>query len=235
VTRIWLVLLLLGAVVIACSPGTDEAGNPAKSGGTAIKDYKTARALFWRHLYPIDGETLYCGRQFQTDNRNGINIEHVFPMSWATNALDCGKRKQCRAKSAMFNRIEGDLHNLYPSRSDVNQDRSSFRFGEVKGESRKYGNQCDLEIDFRARAVEPAPEVRGDIARSMFYMAYTYQEQGLEIFDKQAKMLFAWHQSDPPDNAERRRNDIIEKVQGSRNPFIDKPEALSSFVDNGQL
>ena len=151
------------------------------------RTYKEARSSFWRNLYPRDGVTLYCRHAFQTSQRDGINVEHVFPMSWATRALDCGKRKQCRINSDLFNFIEADMHNLYPARSDVNQDRSSFRFGDINGERRAYGQQCDFEVDARARVAEPPTEVRGEVARAMFYMAYQYQEHGLEIFKKQAK------------------------------------------------
>lgn len=197
------------------------------------RTYKQARHSFWRNLYPRDGVTLYCRQEFQTAQRDGINVEHVFPMSWVTKALSCGKRKQCRQKSELFNFIEADLHNLYPARSDVNQDRSSYRFGEINGERRAYGKQCDFEIDKRARVAEPTPQVRGDVARSMFYMAYQYRQHGLEIFKKQALMLAKWHSQDPPNSAEQRRNDIIEKLQGNRNPFIDKPELLDELLENG--
>jgi endonuclease I len=36
--------------------------------------------------------------------------------------------------------------------------------------------------------------------------------------------LIAWHQADPPDDAERARNEVIYSFQGNRNPFIDHPE-----------
>jgi len=225
--------VVLSAMLLACSE-TSNISDVGQNGHT-IKDYKQARQLFWRHLYPVDGSTLYCGQKFQTDQRQGINIEHVFPMSWVANALKCGKRKQCRNKSELFNRIEGDLHNLYPSRSDVNQDRSSFRFGEVKGEPRKYGKQCDFEVSPRARIVEPAPAIRGDIARSMFYMSTTYKQAGLVIFKKQAKMLLDWHKTDPPNANEKRRNNVIEKIQGARNPYIDQPELLEAMAKRGEL
>ena len=220
-------IILLCLLAPACSDSEFIVEEP--------RTYEQARASFWRNLYPRDGVTLYCGQAFQTSQRDGINVEHVFPMSWATRALNCGKRKQCRSRSELFNFIEADLHNLYPSRSDVNQDRSSFRFGEIKGERRAYGRQCDFEVDTRARVAEPAPEVRGNVARAMFYMAHQYKKHGLEIFKKQGAMLAQWHEADPPDAAEKRRNDIIEKLQGNRNPFIDTPELLNDLRSNGQL
>src|SRR3546814_14675548 len=35
--------------------------------------------------------------------------------------------------------------------------------------------------------------------------------------------LLAWHQADPPDAAERDRNEVVYSFQGNRNPFIDHP------------
>lgn len=198
-----------------------------------IADYNEARKIFWKSLYPTKGNTLYCGKSFISNQRDGINIEHVFPMSWAINGLHCGTRKQCRIKSAQFNKIEADLHNLYPSRSDVNQQRSSYRFGEVSGEKRRFGKQCDFEVDTYKRVAEPAVNVRGDVARAMFYMADRYKEQGLVIFEKQARMLYKWHQADDPSDLEKHRNDVIEKLQGNRNPFIDTPEKLGLLIENG--
>ena len=36
-----------------------------------------------------------------------------------------------------------------------------------------------------------------------------------------------WHESDPVDDHKINRNNIIEEVQGNRNPFIDMPELVS--------
>ncbi|MDH3637646.1 MAG: endonuclease [Gammaproteobacteria bacterium] len=184
-----------------------------------IKDYEQARQIFWSKLYAHGGETLYCGMPFDDRNRYGLNIEHVFPMSWATNTLRCGRRKECRERNPRFNRIEADLHNLFPSRRVVNAARASFRFGEIEGERRDFGS-CDFEIDERLRVIEPRPAVRGDIARAMFYMQ---DEYGLVIFRRLGNRLVDWHRSDPPDAEERRRNDRIEKLQGTRNKFVDRP------------
>lgn len=199
----------------------------------AAIDYQTIRPLFWSRLYASGGKSLYCGKSFNGAGHQGLNVEHVFPMSWATKALQCGSRKQCRVRSKMFNRIEADLNNLYPSRTDVNQDRSSFRFAIIKGEARAYGQHCDFEVDQRRRVVEPAPMVRGDIARSMFYMAYEYRDQGLQIFSKQAKLLASWHNADPPDDMERQRNDRIMQLQGNQNLFIAQPEELNRMLRSG--
>ena len=184
-----------------------------------IPDYDAARSLFWRSLYNQGGETLYCGEKFG-DDRRGLNVEHVFPMSWVTRELRCGKRNQCRRRSERFNRIEADLHNLYPARREINDARRSYRFAEIPGELRRFGS-CDFEVDDRQRTIEPRPASRGEIARAMFYMRDTYD---LPIFRKQTELLLRWHRADPPSDEERRRNEVIDKIQGTRNPYIDKPE-----------
>jgi Endonuclease I len=227
-----LLLAASGSILVACSEELSKQGSDSlrklnqSSQQARIANYDEARKIFWQGVYPQGGETLYCGRPFLPKARRNFNIEHVFPMSWVSNALDCGKRKQCRARSEEFNRIEADLHNLYPARTDVNRARDSFRFGQVQGESRDYGRDCDFETNWRARVAEPREAVRGEVARAMFYMADEYREQGLEIFKKQAKLLLEWHKADPPSKAEMKRNDRIEELQGNRNRFIDDPLAL---------
>lgn len=201
----------------------------------AINDYQQARSVFWQALYSDGGETLYCQQPFDSRSRSGINIEHVFPMGWVTNSLGCGTRKQCRADSELFNRIEADLHNLYPARADVNYERSAYAFSEVGGENRRFGPDCDFEVDERARRAEPAPATRGEIARAMFYMADRYKADGLVLFKRQARLLLQWHEQDAPSQHERYRNQLIEGLQGNRNPFIDDPEILSKMVARGHF
>lgn len=173
--------------------------------------------VFWAELYPEGGEDLYCGQGFERRDPR-VNIEHVYPMGWVTKALSCGTRKQCRRKTPRFNAIESDLHNLYPALRDINETRGSLAFAEIKGE-RWVSSRCDFEIDKRRRRVEPRQAVRGDIARSMLYMEWRH---GLKLYKKQRALLLAWHRDDPPDAHERWRNDQIERLQGNRNPFIDR-------------
>ncbi|MFD0740055.1 endonuclease [Lysobacter koreensis] len=96
---------------------------------------------------------------------------------------------------------------------------------------------------------------RGDIARAVLYMAIRYEggedihtgqsEPDLELTDDRSKIvitsaspaymgllstLLAWHSADPPDAAERGRNEVIFSFQGNRNPFIDHPEWATSAL-----
>lgn len=219
-----IVLMALGLALIGgCQPREGVVA-------TAIPDYQTARKIFWSKVYPGSAETLYCGDMMDSDDRTGFNVEHVFPMSWVTNALSCGTRAQCRSSSQQFNIIEGDLHNLYPARSTVNSARRSYRFGEVHGESRAFGQACDFEVNDRARVAEPRPAMRGEIARAMFYMAYQYRDQGLTIFARSGNILQQWHADDPPDEREKKRNLRISSLQGTANLFVEQPEILDQLI-----
>lgn len=188
-------------------------------GWAAPRDYLDTIPLFWRTLYPDGGEGLYCGARFAAGDRD-YNIEHVYPMSWVTRALRCGNRQSCRRNSRRFNEIESDMHNMFPARKDLNRARGAYPFREIRGEHWVEPG-CDLEIDHRARVVEPRPAVRGDIARAMFYMADRY---GLSIYERQRRSLEAWHRADPVDASERRRNRLITKLQGQGNSWIDPGE-----------
>jgi deoxyribonuclease-1 len=91
-------------------------------------------------------------------------------------------------------------------------------YGLIRGE-RWVEPGCDMEIDTRARRVEPRPAVRGDIARAMLYMSDRY---GLKLYRRQREILERWNRQDPPDDAERARNRRIKRVQGWGNPWIER-------------
>ena len=177
--------------------------------------YLETLPTFWRELYPAGGQGLYCGQDFGRRDRR-YNVEHVFPMAWVTRELRCGSRAQCRRNSPRFNRIEADMHNLFPARKDINKRRGAMAYAEIEGE-RWVEKGCDLEVDKRRRRVEPRPAVRGEIARAMLYMSERYQ---LELYPRQRKLLLRWHRDDPPLAAEKRRARRIERLQGNHNSWI---------------
>ncbi len=216
----WLVLgaalILAGGCKNAGEASGKTAGARAPLSARAPADYREARRLFWREVYPNGGVTLYCAAEFGPHHGRKINLEHVFPMSWVTRALRCGERDECRRRSARFNRIEADMHNLYPALKKVNTLRSAMAFAEIRGEKHYYP-WCDFEVDFRHRKVEPRDAAQGNIARAMLYMADRY---GLKLFDRQRRLLRKWNRLDPPDAAERARNRRIAELQGNANPYI---------------
>ena len=163
-----------------------------------------------------------CGLQPRKNaNRSArIEWEHVMPAWEFGHQLQCwqeGGRKGCR-KDSVFKQMEADLYNLVPAVGELNGDRSNFRFGMIEGEPRVYG-QCDFEVDFKARVAEPPEAVRGDIARTYFYMAERYD---VRIGRKQRQLFEAWAAQDPVDETELLRARRIEAIQGHTNPFVEQ-------------
>ena len=204
---------------MCCSVGLGLLWLAAAVGAQPSDAYVQALRDLWGKVYAGGGVELYCGDRFDRESGRALNAEHVYPMGWVTRELGCGDRNRCRAASNEFNRIESDLHNIYPSLPAMNSARGSLPYAEIPGEARDFG-ACDFEKDDRGRRVEPRPAARGEIARAMFYMNRTY---GLPIYSRQAEVLLRWNREDPPDADERRRNDAIDRIQGRRNPFIDDP------------
>lgn len=219
------VLMIIGALLSAAVAYQQSHADSNKKKSYSRSDYHEytdALKTLWTRVYPNQGKTLYCGTSFSTKDRRArkkiANAEHVFPMSWATKDLKCGTRKQCQKRSQTFRNIESDLHNIYPAQIGVNKARSNFRFGEVAGEKRVFGS-CDFEVNPKKRIAEPAPAIRGNIARAMLYMQY---QHGLTLHRKTEQLMRQWDKKDPPDTEEKRREKIIRQAQGRENPFISR-------------
>jgi endonuclease I len=141
-----------------------------------------------------------------------------------------------------------DLHHLRPSDASVNADRGSKDFDEggglLNGDS---GGDCPSCLK-TADTFEPPDEIKGDIARMLFYMAVRYEGDSGEVdlemsasiptqFGSSTKgtvgrigklsTLLKWHVQDPVSDEEYHRNNKIHNIQGNRNPFIDHPEWAS--------
>ena len=129
-----------------------------------------------------------------------------------------------------------DAHHLRPTLNHINSTRSNYDFGEIlDGAPDEYGNKCNREV------FEPRDEVKGDVARIMFYMATRYgRPSGFNlklVTNKTTKpsesngrfgglnTLLKWHYNDPVSKEEIYRNNAIYYLfQNNRNPYIDHPE-----------
>ena len=178
--------------------------------------------IFWDELYPTGGWTLYCGYHFnhdrKTDHGKPVVIDHIYPTSWMFRQLGCRNRLQCRSNdNGLFKRMEADMHNLYPVWQALVVYRYDNRYGEIPGEDWRF-KDCDFE--WQGDISEPRPMAWGNIARAMFYMHSHY---GLPLDQDMLKTLKKWNRNDPPSKQEMSRNDRIEQIQGTRNPYIDNP------------
>ena len=194
-----------------------------------IENYdEISENIFWNDLYPGGGWSLYCGYRFE--NSLGINedylfvIEHIYPVRQMLDFLNCKSRRQCRLKkNSKFIRMEADMQNLYPVWQDASVARRNMFYGIIEGEDWRFKN-CDFERSLKS--VEPRPLARGNISRSIFYMHTKY---GLPLRKEIIDQLKRWNKEDLPSKQEESRNDRIEEIQGTRNPYIDDPTLIDSI------
>ncbi len=168
--------------------------------------------------------TIYMGYSLDAEGEYsaGWNREHVwakshgFPSSGDTAYTDC--------------------HHLHAADVSTNSARGNKDFDN--GGQRYYdGGTVPSDCYYTTISWEPRDEVKGDVARSMLYMATRYNSPALNLrlvddiptssntpyFGKLSTLL-AWNRFDPPDDWERRRNNVVESFQHNRNPFVDHPE-----------
>ena len=71
-------------------------------------------------------------------SRENHNIEHVFPGVLDDEDTRLRIAETVPKRSPFFNQMEADLHNLYPTRDEVNSRRGSLPFGEIEGEDHDF-------------------------------------------------------------------------------------------------
>ena len=171
---------------------------------------------------------LYTGRSQAKSTfgggANDWNREHV----WAKSHGDFGTTPPCGT----------DAHHLRPTDASVNSSRGNLDF-DNGGVYHSEATGCRYDSD----SWEPRDEVKGDVARMIFYMAVRYEgdngEPDLEVVDEvntypapehgKLSALLEWNELDPPDDFENHRNDVIYSYQNNRNPFIDHPEFVAKI------
>lgn len=192
------------------------------------RTYAKARSAMFKVVEDLDGDDviteLYSGRKvdgvsgLRSATKHGLTTEHVWPQSEGATAV---------AKS--------DLHHLRPADGTLNSHRSNLPYGVVKdavwaspavdgvGEISLVGTDAD-----GTKVFTPRSSMRGDLARDQFYFFTRYHGDrpdgySLDNFRVSLPTLVRWHAEDPVDDAERARNEAIFRIQGNRNPYVDRP------------
>lgn len=149
-----------------------------------------------------------------------INTEHTFPKSMGAEGF-----------------AEGDMHHLYPTRADVNNDRGNLPFGEVPDNeanswyyqdietSNTPSSNIDLYSERKDGLFEPPEAHKGNVARSMMYFYTMYKDvadaANPTFFETQRETFCAWHFLDPVDQNEWDRTWKIASYQEDKpNPFV---------------
>lgn len=153
-------------------------------------------------LNPDNILLIYSGDSIDGTWDNGVtwNREHVWPKSLSGGLYPDISNEQANAGS--------DLHQLKPEYSNINASRNN----------KPYGNATD------STAYCPRAEVRGDVARILFYMSVRYNMDFVKLqVVANASILLNWNKADLVDSFERNRNNVVQSYQGNFNPFIDNP------------
>jgi len=135
-----------------------------------------------------------------------------------------GGRRHCARTDPEFVRAEGDLVNLVPAVGEINGDRSNYGFSVWTQKPEPMYGQCQTVVDFKLRAIQPRPAVRGEIARIHFYMADTYQ---LRLSRQDVRLFCAWAKQFPVSDWERLRDERITAMQGYGNPYVQQPAVMA--------
>lgn len=175
---------------------------------------------------------LYTGKSIPKTENASVN----------NNAPDSWNREHVWSKSHGFPSSSQlgytDIHHLRPSDASINSARSNYDF-DNGGEPVNDGDIVTDNNLVSGVSWEPRNEVKGDVARMMFYMDVRYEENSdanmpdLILVDQvntegadfgKLCSLYEWHENDPVNSMEIERNHMIYEFQGNRNPFIDHPE-----------
>ncbi len=187
---------------------------------------------------------LYSGRSIaKQDNGSGDNSSN--PDFW--------NREHAWPKSHGFPNREQrgytDIHHLRPTDASMNSARSNKDFADGGDPVAEAPANLTTSLTW-----EPRNEVKGDVARMMFYMDVRYDagtdstmpdlilvnqigtdtstlNDGIGELGKLCTLL-EWNSLDPIDNFELDRNNTIYEYQGNRNPFIDHPEWVERIYGN---
>lgn len=202
-------------------------------------DYTQARTVMFGKMFAKNENgkkfvlDIYCNQKWpiKSDtipNSRMINTEHSWPKFRFNPDFNYDYQK-C------------DIHHLFPTNTDANGARGHILFGEVdRIDDSRLPDGCNaskigyitsnIGIKYSADETyfEPQDSVKGDIARALFYFAVRWQR---EITPVEEFFLRKWHDQDPADDNERRRNDIVFENQKDRNPFIDFPELVNQIND----
>ncbi|WP_419812609.1 endonuclease [Bacterioplanoides sp.] len=187
----------------------------------------------------------FQGVQLKRNVRNTIQWEHVVPaslmpvgsyMCWQDEAsikactddsgkVDKSNRNCCEAVSPSGEIMIFDLHNLVPAAAQLNQYRSNDPYGVIPDESEHegFGPMCQAR-DLNGTTsgpdglFEPPDCKKGDVARIWFYMRLAH---GVNIDSETEKLLIAWSKGDPVSPWEKKRHDLISKIQKNKNPYVE--------------
>lgn len=185
-----------------------------------LQDYETIRKRYEQFIQLVKkakkGELDLEQKIKMVDRQFKFNAEHVVPQSWFG------------AKEPM----KGDLHHLFVCEPRCNSIRSNFPYAdfpfyEPESPDEMIQNDCGVAY---GEYFEPE-HGKGAVARAMLYFLVRYPRAIKQPFIDQINisLLIQWHKQFPVTMYEKHRNAAIFRIQGNRNPFIDKPHLVEQI------
>ena len=139
-----------------------------------------------------------------------------------------------------------DMHHIRPVESGLNSARNNSPSANALYYEDSNNNPVALGGHKENDVFEPLDNVKGDVARIIFYLYTHYNDYSnvggttngsggkfgdldfsfiVDGSEEQAiETLLAWNELDPVSQQEEDRNEAVASYQGNRNPFIDHPE-----------
>ena len=149
---------------------------------------------------------------------NGMDCEHLWPQSMYEGSSP----------------MKSDMHHLKPCKSNVNSSRGNKPFGDISDFQTNTWFWLNVQTntipssninqysESSSNYFEPREDVKGDVARSIFYFYTMYSNVADEnFFNIQKNILYQWHLEDPVSQLEIDRTwDIAYYQDNFPNPFI---------------
>lgn len=191
--------------------------------------YKTLLMDGFEALDTLNGESyvtcVYSGERMVYSGSfdwvaTGYSREHTYAHSWMPTYPANGQPEEIEY---------ADYHNLYPTNlNKANTPRSNLPFGEIAGTPVFEYLEGARGLDANGSLVyEPRDVQKGNLARSIFYMATAYNgangtgDNWSIPSNQNQNVLKDWHFADLPDAYEIARHELIYNIQNNRNPYID--------------
>lgn len=178
-------------------------------------------------VYTEEGRS-FLDQQSSSESIGKWNREHTFPRSRGgfgdikADAYADGKEQFWQTSADSLRHANSDAHAIRAADGPENSSRGNRFYGEYTGPTSNLGS------------------FKGDVARSVLFLDVRYN--GLEVVNGypdgevgkfgDLQTLLEWHRSDPPDDFEKHRNNVIYGWQYNRNPFIDFPGLVEYLWGN---
>lgn len=172
-------------------------------GFITTKHIAFARSIDWEHIVPAQN----FGRTFK-EWREGHPkcVKNNKPF----------KNRDCAELTNFdYQKMQVDMHNIYPAIASVNRLRSNYNFRLLPNRKSDFGS-CEMKVF--DRKAEPPIRSRGQISRAYLHMDKSYKNYNMS--NQQKQLMNAWNKLYPANPWECERAERIDSFQEQKNTFV---------------